>query len=78
VAADEIEPKDSDWGKIALIPRIYVLGKRLDRFYEVVINESHIPWLLRHKFRFLDKAEFEFLFRYDPTQPTKIEVEVYG
>ncbi|KAH8792194.1 hypothetical protein F5882DRAFT_437771 [Hyaloscypha sp. PMI_1271] len=28
--------------------------------------------------QFLDKAEFEFLFCYDPTQPTKTEVEVYG
>ena len=78
VAADEIEPKDSDWGKIASTPGIYVLGKRFDRFYEVVVDESYIPWLLYHKFRFLNRAELEFLLCYDPTQPTKVEVEVYG
>jgi hypothetical protein len=78
VAADEIEPKDSGWGKTISTPGIYVLGKRFDRFYEVVVDESYTPWLLYHKFRFLDKAEFEFLFCYDPTQPTKTEVEAYG
>jgi hypothetical protein len=78
VAADEIEPKDSGWGKTISTPGIYVLGKRFDRFYEVVVDESYTPWLLYHRFRFLDKAEFEFLFCYDPTQPTKTEVEAYG
>jgi hypothetical protein len=78
VATDEIEPEDSDWAKIASTPGIYVLGKRLDRFYEVVVDESYVPWLLHHKFRFLDKAQFEFQFCYDPTQPTEGEVKVYG
>jgi hypothetical protein len=78
VATDEIDAKESGWGKIASTPGIYVLGKRLDRFHEVVIDESYIPWLLDRNFLFLDKAEFEFLFCYDPTQPTEIEVDVYG
>lgn len=75
---DEIESNDSDWGKIASTPGIYVLRKRLDAYYEVTVDESCILWLLDHNFLFLDKAEFEFLFGYDPTQPTKIEVDVYG
>ena len=75
---DEFEADNSDWGKIASTPGIYVLGKRPDGHYEVTADESHIPWLLDHNFLFLDKAEFEFLFRYDPTQPMEIEVEVYG
>ncbi|KAH6667756.1 hypothetical protein B0J14DRAFT_567126 [Halenospora varia] len=78
VATDEIEAEDSDWGKIASTPGIYVLWKRPDGFYEVIVDESYIPWLLQHKFRFLNKAEFEFLVGYDPTQPTGIEVDVYG
>jgi hypothetical protein len=78
VATDKIELEDSGWAQIASTPGIYVLGKRLDGFYEVVIDESYIPWLRRHNYLFLDKAEFEFLFCYDPTQPTKTEVDVYG
>lgn len=78
MAADKIELKDSGWGQIASTPGIYVLGKRLDGYYEVIVDKSCIPWLLDHKFLFLDKAEFEFLFDYDPTQPTKIEVDVYS
>jgi hypothetical protein len=78
VRTDEIEVDDSDWGKIATTPGIYVFGKRLDGYYEVIVDESCIPWLFDHNFLFLDKAEFEFLFGYDPTQPTKIEVDVYG
>ncbi|KAG4412400.1 hypothetical protein IFR04_014468 [Cadophora malorum] len=78
VTKDEFEADNSDWGKIASTPGIYVLGKRPDGHYEVTADESHIPWLLDHNFLFLDKAEFEFLFRYDPTQPMEIEVEVYG
>jgi hypothetical protein len=78
VTTDEIEAENSDWGKIASTPGIYVLGKRLDGYHEVIVDESCIPWLLDHNFLFLDKAEFEFLFDYDPTQPKKIEVEVYG
>ncbi|KAF4632607.1 hypothetical protein G7Y89_g5518 [Cudoniella acicularis] len=64
---NEIEVEDSDWGKIALTPGIYVLGKRLDGYYEVIVDKSCIPWLLGHNFLFLDKAEFEFLFGYDLT-----------
>jgi hypothetical protein len=78
VKTDEIEADDSDWGKIASAPGIYVLGKRLDGYYEVIVDESCIPWLLDHSFLFLDKADFEFLFGYDPTQPRKKEVDVYG
>lgn len=78
VAADEFEPKDSGWSKIASTPGIYVLGKRLDGFYEVAVDEPYIPWFLHHNFRFLDKAGFELQFCYDPTQPTKAELEVYG
>jgi hypothetical protein len=78
VAIDEIELKDSGWGQRASSPGIYILGKRFDGFYEVVIDESYIPWLLDHNFLFLGKAEFEFLFYYNPTQPTEIEVEVYS
>jgi hypothetical protein len=78
VTTDEIEADNSDWAKIASTPGICVLGKRCDSFYEVIVDESYIPWLRHHNFLFLDKAEFEFLFCYDPTQPTKIEVDVYG
>ncbi len=78
MTADKIEADDSDWGKIASTPGIYVLGKRLDGYYEVIVDESCIPWLLDHNFLTLDKAEFEFLFNYDPTQPRKIEVDMYG
>jgi hypothetical protein len=78
VAADEFEPKDSGWGEIVSTPGIYVLGKRLDGFYEVVADESYIPWLLHYKIRFLDKALFKFQFGYDPTQPTEAEVKAYG
>jgi hypothetical protein len=78
VTTNEIEADDSDWGKIASTPGIYVLGKRFDGYHEVIVDESCIPWLLDHNFLFLDKAEFEFLFGYDPMQPTKIEVDVYG
>jgi hypothetical protein len=78
VTEDNIEAEDSGWGKITSTLGIYVLGKRFDGFYEVAIDESYLPWLLRHKFGFLDKAAFEFRFCYDPTQPTKTEVEVYG
>jgi hypothetical protein len=78
VASDAIEEEDSDWSRIASTPGIYILGKRLDGFYEVVVDESYIPWLLHRNFQFLDKAEFEFLICYDPTQPREIEVNVYG
>jgi hypothetical protein len=66
MAIDEIELKDSGWGQIALSLGIYILGKRFNGFYEVVINELYIPWLLNYNFLFLGKAEFEFLFCYDP------------
>jgi hypothetical protein len=78
VTTDEIEADDSDWGKIASTPGIYVLGKRLDGYHEVIVNKSYIPWLLDHNFLFLDKAEFESLLGYDPTQLTKIEVDAYS
>jgi hypothetical protein len=78
VTTDEIEADDSDWGRIASTPGIYVLGKRLDGYHEVIVDESCITWLLNHNFLFLNKAEFEFLVGYDPTQPTKIEVDEYG
>jgi hypothetical protein len=78
VTTDEIEADDSDWGKIASTPGIHVLGKRLDGYYEVIVDESCIPWLLNYNFPFLDKAEFEFRSGYDPIQPTKKEVDVYG
>jgi hypothetical protein len=67
VTTDEIEADDSDWAKIASTPGIYVLGKRRDGFYEVIVNESYIPWLRHHNFLFLDKAKFKFLFYYDLT-----------
>ncbi|KAG4434990.1 hypothetical protein IFR05_009515 [Cadophora sp. M221] len=75
VAANEIEPKDSGWDKITLTPGIYVLGKRFDGFYEVVVDESYIPRLLITTFGSSTRLRFEFLFCYDPTQPTKTEVE---
>ncbi len=78
MTTNEIEAEDSGWGQIASTPGIYVFGKRLDGYYEVIVDESCIPWLLDHNFLFQDKAEFEFLFGYDPTQPTKIEVDLYG
>ena len=56
MATDEIEAEDSDWGKISSTPGIYLLGKRRDGFYEVVVDESYIPWLLRHKFRFCEEV----------------------
>jgi hypothetical protein len=78
VGRDEIEPQDSEWAKIGSAPGIYILGKRYDRFYEVLVDPSYLPWLRRHNYRFLDKFYFEACFCYDPTQPTEAEVEVYG
>ncbi|KAH9205061.1 hypothetical protein DL95DRAFT_397986, partial [Leptodontidium sp. 2 PMI_412] len=78
VAADEIEPTDSGWGKIASTTGAYKLGKRFDNLYEVAVDESYIPWLFHHKIQFFDKAKFELQFFYDPTQPTTTEWEVYG
>ena len=78
MAAGEIEAEDSGWDKITSTPGIYVLGKRPDRFYEVVIDEAYNSWLLGHNFQYLNKAEFELVFGHDPTQPTKTEVEIYG
>ncbi|ESZ98567.1 hypothetical protein SBOR_1017 [Sclerotinia borealis F-4128] len=57
MAADDIEPQDSDWSKAVSTPGIYVLGKRVDRFYEIAIDELYIPWLFHHKFQFLNSIE---------------------
>lgn len=78
MAAGELEQEDSGWAKIKSTPGIYVFSQRSDGFYEVVVDKSYISWLRQHNFRFLDKAKFECVFRYDPTQPTEAEFKVYG
>jgi hypothetical protein len=71
VPTDEIEPDNSDWDQLKSAPGIYVVGKcHDDKFYEVAINGSYIPWL--HEF------VFELDLDYDRTEPREAEVRVHG
>lgn len=73
VPTDQIEPKISDWYQIKSARGLYVVGKCCNgNFYEVAVHESYIPWLLRHKFKFLPYLDF------DRTKPADAEVRVYG
>lgn len=46
-------------GGNGIISEMFLPGETLDRFEEVVVNGSYIPWVLDHKSRLLVKSQFK-------------------